>query len=59
LRVGRLAFDHFKVSRMSAWSRVGRFRWIGSAEAFALVASLGDIEWGRRPMTYQFMAELT
>ena len=30
---------------------------IGSAEAFALAASLGDIEWGR-PMTYQFMAEL-
>jgi bifunctional DNase/RNase len=30
---------------------------IGSAEAFALAASLGDIQWGR-PMTYQFMAEL-
>lgn len=30
---------------------------IGSSEAFALAASLGDIEWGR-PMTYQFMAEL-
>jgi uncharacterized protein len=30
---------------------------IGSAEAFALAASLGDVEWGR-PMTYQFMAEL-
>ena len=30
---------------------------IGSAEAFALAASLGDISWGR-PMTYQFMAEL-
>ncbi len=30
---------------------------IGSAEAFALAASLGDIEWGR-PMTYQFLAEL-
>ena len=30
---------------------------IGRAEAFALAASLGDVEWGR-PMTYQFMAEL-
>lgn len=30
---------------------------IGSAEAFALAASLGDIQWGR-PMTFQFMAEL-
>jgi uncharacterized protein len=30
---------------------------IGNAEAFALAASLGDMEWGR-PMTYQFMAEL-
>jgi bifunctional DNase/RNase len=30
---------------------------IGSAEAFALAAGLGDVEWGR-PMTYQFMAEL-
>jgi uncharacterized protein len=30
---------------------------IGSAEAFALAASLGDMQWGR-PMTYQFMAEL-
>ena len=30
---------------------------IGSAEALALAASLGDVEWGR-PMTYQFMAEL-
>jgi bifunctional DNase/RNase len=30
---------------------------IGSAEAFALAASLGDIQWGR-PMTYQLMAEL-
>ena len=30
---------------------------IGSTEAFALAASLGDVEWGR-PMTYQFMAEL-
>jgi uncharacterized protein len=30
---------------------------IGSAEAFALAASLGDVTWGR-PMTYQFMAEL-
>ena len=30
---------------------------IGSAEAFALAASLGDVAWGR-PMTYQFMAEL-
>jgi bifunctional DNase/RNase len=30
---------------------------IGSAEAFALAASLSDVAWGR-PMTYQFMAEL-
>lgn len=30
---------------------------IGSAEAFALAASLGEVAWGR-PMTYQFMAEL-
>ena len=30
---------------------------IGRAEAFALAASLGDVEWGR-PMTYQFMAQL-
>jgi bifunctional DNase/RNase len=30
---------------------------IGSAEAFALAASLGEVTWGR-PMTYQFMAEL-
>lgn len=30
---------------------------IGSAEAFALAASLGEAAWGR-PMTYQFMAEL-
>lgn len=30
---------------------------IGRGEAFALAASLGDVEWGR-PMTYQFMAEL-
>ena len=30
---------------------------IGSAEAFALAASLGEVPWGR-PMTYQFMAEL-
>jgi len=30
---------------------------IGSAEACALAARLGDVEWGR-PMTYQFMAEL-
>jgi bifunctional DNase/RNase len=30
---------------------------IGNAEAFALAASLADMEWGR-PMTYQFMAEL-
>jgi uncharacterized protein len=30
---------------------------IGSAEAFALAASLDDMQWGR-PMTYQFMAEL-
>ena|SRR5690349_15175536 len=30
---------------------------IGSAEAFDLAASLGDMQWGR-PMTYQFMAEL-
>jgi uncharacterized protein len=30
---------------------------IGSAEAFALAASLGEMQWGR-PMTYQFMAEL-
>lgn len=30
---------------------------IGSAEAFALAANLGDMQWGR-PMTYQFMAEL-
>jgi bifunctional DNase/RNase len=30
---------------------------IGSAEASALAASLGEIQWGR-PMTYQFMAEL-
>ena len=30
---------------------------IGSAEAFALAASLGEVAW-RRPMTYQFMAEL-
>ena len=30
---------------------------IGSAEAFALAASLGEVAWSR-PMTYQFMAEL-
>jgi bifunctional DNase/RNase len=30
---------------------------IGHAEAFALAASLDEIEWGR-PMTYQFMAQL-
>ena len=30
---------------------------IGQAEAFALVANLGEMEWGR-PMTYQFMAQL-
>jgi bifunctional DNase/RNase len=30
---------------------------IGSAEAFALAASLGEVAWGR-PMIYQFMAEL-
>ena len=30
---------------------------IGGAEAFALAASLDDMQWGR-PMTYQFMAEL-
>ena len=30
---------------------------IGSAEAFALAGSLGEVPWGR-PMTYQFMAEL-
>jgi bifunctional DNase/RNase len=30
---------------------------IDSAEAFALAASLDDMQWGR-PMTYQFMAEL-
>lgn len=30
---------------------------IGSAEAFALAGSLGEVAWGR-PMTYQFMAEL-
>jgi len=30
---------------------------IGHAEAFALAASLDEMEWGR-PMTYQFMAQL-
>jgi len=30
---------------------------IGHAEAFALAATLDEMEWGR-PMTYQFMAEL-
>ena len=30
---------------------------IGQAEAFALAASLDEVEWGR-PMTYQFMAQL-
>jgi uncharacterized protein len=30
---------------------------IGQAEAFALVANLDEMEWGR-PMTYQFMAQL-
>jgi len=30
---------------------------IGQAGAFALVANLGEMEWGR-PMTYQFMAQL-
>jgi bifunctional DNase/RNase len=30
---------------------------IGQMEAFALAASLGEMNWGR-PMTYQFMAEL-
>jgi bifunctional DNase/RNase len=30
---------------------------IGQAEAFALAASLDEMNWGR-PMTYQFMAEL-
>jgi uncharacterized protein len=30
---------------------------IGHAEAFALAATLDEIEWGR-PMTYQFMAQL-
>jgi uncharacterized protein len=30
---------------------------IGQAEAFALAASLDEMEWGR-PMTYQFMAQL-
>ena len=30
---------------------------IGQVEAFALVANLDEMEWGR-PMTYQFMAQL-
>jgi len=30
---------------------------IGHAEAFALAATLDEMEWGR-PMTYQFMAQL-
>jgi bifunctional DNase/RNase len=30
---------------------------IGQTEAFALVANLDEMEWGR-PMTYQFMAQL-
>src|SRR3984893_4006867 len=30
---------------------------IGQVEAFALAASLDEVEWGR-PMTYQFMAQL-
>lgn len=30
---------------------------IGQAEAVALIANLGEMEWGR-PMTYQFMAQL-